>query len=123
MNYRDSNAGAAVVTDPCVCSCIIKVQAQEVPAMEKELLKVLPNYRPIWACSSTRKGYSGVVALLKQDIVQPIGLHAVTNAAVKVTWWLVWIQLVIGCILVKPMPTPVPSVSDGLIGDLVAWCR
>ena len=46
--------------------------------------KVFPNYRPIWACATDKKGYSGLVTLIKKDVVEPIGAHSLRNATVKV---------------------------------------
>jgi len=62
-----------------------KLQAKDVETVETDLIKVFPNYRAIWACASERKGYSGVVLLLRRDIAGPIKPHSITNATVEVT--------------------------------------
>lgn len=67
-----------------ICLAETKLQATDVPAVEKDVAAVLPHYRPIWACCTTKKGYSGVVALLRTEILAPMRPQSLGNAAVKV---------------------------------------
>lgn len=61
-----------------------KLQPDDVPGVEKELFALWPGYRAIWNCSA-RKGYSGVVALIKEDVLGPLKPASIKNKTIEVS--------------------------------------
>jgi len=51
---------------------------------EKDLFKLLPGYRAIWNCAE-KKGYSGVVALLKEEVLGAMRPSSMKNKSVEVS--------------------------------------
>lgn len=49
-----------------------KLQESHVPDMTEKLAKLLPNYEAHWTCSTAKKGYSGVVTLVKKNCKMPV---------------------------------------------------
>ena len=85
LSKRAELISKAAEGDPTViCFSEHKVQAHEVGKVEPDLLKLFPKYRALWTCANDRKGYSGLVTLIHKDAVEPIGMHSVRNATVKV---------------------------------------
>ena len=55
---------------------------KDVKAVEKDLAAIFPGYRCIWNCS-VRKGYSGVVALVREEVLS-LKPAALSNMTVEV---------------------------------------
>jgi len=47
--------------------CEHKLQESHVPDMKKKFTELFPDYESHWTCSTTKKGYSGVVVLVKKE--------------------------------------------------------